>query len=122
MIIWKSSFKFKQANPNPMKILNWLILLSLAFTAGAQAVKKDTANSEKVHKDSCHCYLPKGPDQLNPYPFADSVKTKKPAGKTKKKTNLSVLNKVAATAAHNGVKVANTLEYLYPEILQAIQG
>ena len=105
-----------------MKILNWLILLSLAFTAGAQAVKKDTANSEKVHKDSCHCYLPKGPDQLNPYPFADSVKTKKPAGKTKKKTNLSVLNKVAATFAIPQRQHAKTLAYSYQEVLRAIQG
>jgi hypothetical protein len=67
-----------------MKTLTLLILLSLAFTAGAQTVKKDTAYNKKPYRDRCRCYLPKGPEQLNPYPFADSVKTKKPARKAKK--------------------------------------
>ena len=105
-----------------MKILNLLILLSLAFTVGAQTVKKDTAYKEKVYKDTCRCYLPECPDQLNPYPFADSVKTKKPAGKAKKKTNPSVLSKVVATSAIPQRQHAKTLAYSYQEILRAIQG
>lgn len=53
-----------------MKPLILLILLSMAFTAGTQRVKKDTAYNKKPYKDRCRCYLPKDPEQLNPYPFA----------------------------------------------------
>jgi hypothetical protein len=81
-----------------MKILTLLILLSLAFTAGAQTVKKDTAYNKKPYKVGCRCYLPKDPEQLNPYPFADSVKAKKPAGKAKKE-NKAAYPKVSLVLA-----------------------
>jgi hypothetical protein len=64
-----------------MKNLILLMLLSLAFTARAQTVIRDSAN-----RDSCNCYWRhKDPKQINPYAFAYSAKAKKPAAKAKKK-------------------------------------
>jgi hypothetical protein len=65
-----------------MKNLTLMLLLSLAFTAGAQTAQRDS-----TQRDSCTCYfLHKDPKQINPYAFADSAKAKKPVVKPKKKT------------------------------------
>lgn len=63
-----------------MKHLILLLLLSLAFTAGAQTTKQDSAHR------AYHLMHKKDPKQNNPYAFADSAKAKKPVGKPKKKT------------------------------------
>jgi hypothetical protein len=64
-----------------MKNVILLMLLSLAFTAGAQTAKRDSTK-----RDSCTCYFRyKDPKQINPYAFAESVKVKKASGKPKKK-------------------------------------
>ncbi len=64
-----------------MKTITLLILLSVAFTAGAQTVKRDSTS-----KTPCKCYLAKDPNPpANPYAFSDSVKSKKVVVKPKKK-------------------------------------
>ena len=57
-----------------------LMLLGLAFMAGAQTAKQDSAHRQY------HLMRKKDPKQKNPYAFADSGKTKKSTVKTKKKT------------------------------------
>ncbi|WP_121811965.1 hypothetical protein [Mucilaginibacter kameinonensis] len=64
-----------------MKSISVIILLSIAYTAGAQTVKQDSAHR------AYHLMHKKDPKQHNPYAFADSAKGKKPAAKPKKKTN-----------------------------------
>lgn len=64
-----------------MKNLIVPLLLSLAFTAHAQTAKQDSAHR------AYHLMHKKDPKQNYPYAFADSAKAKKPAAKTKKKTN-----------------------------------
>lgn len=63
-----------------MKNLILLTLLSMAFTAGAQTAKQDSAHR------MYHLKGKRDTKQNNPYAFADSAKAKKPAGKPKKKT------------------------------------
>jgi hypothetical protein len=65
-----------------MRNLIVLLLLSMAFTAGAQTAQQDSAHR------AYHLMRKKDPKQNNPYAFAYSVKAKKPTGKPKKKTNL----------------------------------
>ena len=65
-----------------MKTLTLLLLVSLALTAGAQTIKRDSTS-----KAPCKCYLAKDPNPpANPYAFANSIKKQKSVGKTKKKT------------------------------------
>lgn len=70
-----------------MKNLILLILLRVAFTAGAQTIKKDTAYKAKFYDPRIIRYLPAPPkeQQANPYAFADSAKAKKATDKPKKK-------------------------------------
>jgi hypothetical protein len=63
-----------------MKTLTLLILLILAFTAGAQTAQQDSAHR------AYHLMRKKDPKQNNPYAFADSARAKKHVGKSKKKT------------------------------------
>ncbi len=79
------SCRFQTIGGNPtsnkiMKNLILLILLILAFTAGAQT----TAQQDSAHRQY-HLMRKKDPMQNNPYAFADSAKAKKPVGKPKKK-------------------------------------
>jgi hypothetical protein len=64
-----------------------LLLLSLAFTAGAQTPKQDTTYKAKVYDARIYRYVPAPPksEQTNPYAFADSAKVKKMEVKAKKK-------------------------------------
>jgi hypothetical protein len=66
---------------NQMKSLSLLLSLSVAFTAGAQTVKQDSAHR------AYHMLHKKDPKQNNPYAFADSAKAKKAAAKPKKKAH-----------------------------------
>jgi hypothetical protein len=70
-----------------MKILTLLLFLSLAFTAGAQTPKRDTTVITKEYETRMMRYVKAPPkaEQMNPYAFADSVKTKKSIVKPKKK-------------------------------------
>jgi hypothetical protein len=70
-----------------MKILTLLLLVSLVFTAKAHTPKQDTTYKVKVYDARIYRYLPAPPksEQTNPYAFADSSKSKKVVGKTKKK-------------------------------------
>ncbi|MDN3583834.1 hypothetical protein [Mucilaginibacter flavus] len=62
-----------------MKNLILFLLLITAFTAKAQTAQQDSAHR------AYHLMHKKDPKQHNPYAFADSAKSKKPA--KKKKTN-----------------------------------
>jgi hypothetical protein len=67
-----------------MKGLTILILLSLAFTAGAQTpAQRDSAKRDSAHRQ--YHLMRKDPKQNYPYAFADTAKAKKPV-KPKKKT------------------------------------
>jgi len=65
-----------------------LILLILAFTAGAQIIKQDTTYKAKFYDPRIIRYLSAPPKdhQTNPYGFADSAKAKTMVEKSKKKT------------------------------------
>ena len=68
-----------------MKILIFLMLLSLAFAARAQTPdQRDSAKRDSAHRQ--YHLMRRDSKQNNPYAFADSARLKKPAAKLKKKT------------------------------------